>query len=211
MRQWKEAACILYCHYRLFTSSSLGWGLGSYVRDCVKLIKEFLYSNPYIGSQPSLTSVFGEARCKTRRKQDLSATVLLPNRDQFLPYVWNYYQNPKVHIPQQKCIFSKYKWVLLDLINSSRSSIRSLSWYVSKNPVHSCWSLMRVSVPLHWPFFVQHFLCYPAPALIRPLICCFQIFQIHIWVKHFCYCFLLSVCKFPVLQLQGMVFCLATV
>lgn len=211
MKRWKEAACILYCHYRLFTSSSLGWGLGSCVRDCVKLIKEFLYSNPYIGSQPSLTSVFGEMRCKTRRKQDLSATVLLSNRDQFLSYVWNYYQSLKVHIPQQKCIISKYKLVLLDLINSTRRSIRSLSWYVRKNPVHNCWSLMRVFVPLHWPFFVQRFLCCPAPALIRPVFCCFQILQIHIWIKHFRYCSLLSVCKLPVLQLLGILFCLATV
>jgi len=56
-------------------------GLGSCVRGCVKLIQEFLYSHPCVENKPSLTSISGEARCKTRSKQDLGATILLPNRD----------------------------------------------------------------------------------------------------------------------------------
>lgn len=63
------------------TSSSVCRGLGSCVRGCVKLIKEFLYSNPYIGNTPSLNNISGEERCKTGSKQDLGATILSSKRD----------------------------------------------------------------------------------------------------------------------------------
>lgn len=125
VENWKcrGGTCILYCHYWLSTSSSMYRGLGSCVRGCVKLIKEFLYSNPYIGNTPSLTNVSGEARCKTGSKQDLGATILLSKRDWFLSCDWNYYQDAEVCIPQQKSIISKYKHLLLMPMNSSHSYI----------------------------------------------------------------------------------------